>query len=76
MPIEWAIIFIGTIIASVFFSYNAGVKEGVETATVLTLAQLEGQGLIHFDSNGNIKSGKGNKMIGDMINERDGSEDS
>lgn len=76
MPIEWAIIFFGTIAASVYFSYQSGVKEGVETATVLTLAQLEGQGLIHFDSNGNIKSGKGNKMIGDMIDERDGSEDS
>lgn len=72
MAIEWAIIFLGTIISCVYFSYNAGMKEGVETATVLTLAQLEGQGLIHFDSHGNIKSGKGRKMIGDMIDERDG----
>lgn len=72
MAIEWSIIFLGFIIACVYFSYHAGMKEGVEVATVLTLQQLEGQGLIHFDSNGTIKSGKGRKMIGDMIDERDG----
>lgn len=72
MPIEWAIIFFGTIIAAVFFSYNSGVKAGVTDATILTLARLEEEGLIHFDSNGNIKSGKGRKMIGDMIDEHDG----
>lgn len=63
MPLEWAIIFFGTIVACVYFSYNAGLREGVETATVLTLAQLEGQGLIHFDSKGNIKSGKSSDSI-------------
>lgn len=72
MPIEWAIIFFTTIAACVYFSYQAGIKEGVEVATVLTLSQLEGQGLIHFDKDGNIKSGKGRKMLGDMIDERDG----
>ena len=72
MPIEWAIIFFTTISACVYFSYQAGIKEGVETATLLTLSHLENEGLIHFDSNGTIKSGKGRKMIGDMIDERDG----
>ena len=72
MPIEWAIIFIGTIAAAVYFSYNAGLKQGVTDATLLTLSRLEDQGLIHFDSNGTIKSGKGRKMLGDMINEHDG----
>jgi len=72
MPIEWVIIFLGTIVAAVYFSYNSGMKEGVEQATVLTLAQLESQGLIHFDSRGNIKSGKGQTVLGDMIDERDG----
>ena len=72
MPIEWAIIFFGTIAGCGYFSYQAGIKEGVEVATVLTLSQLEGQGLIHFDKDGNIKSGKGRKMLGDMIDERDG----
>lgn len=74
MPIEWAIIFIGTVFAAVYFSYNSGMKSGVETATVLTLARLEAEGLIHFDSRGNIKSGNGNKskVLGDMIDERDG----
>ena len=72
MPIEWAIIFFGTIAACVYFSYNEGMKKGVEEATLLTLAQLETQGLIHFDSRGNIKSGKGQTVLGDMIDERDG----
>lgn len=58
MPIEWAIIFIGTIIACVYFSYNAGMKSGVETATLLTLSHLENKGLIHFDDSGNIKAGE------------------
>lgn len=55
MPLEWAIIFLGTIAAAVYFSYNAGLKEGVTEATFLTLAQLESQNIIKFDSNGNIK---------------------
>jgi len=57
MPLEWAIIFLGTIIASVYFSYSSGLKAGVTTATILTLEQLESAGLIHTDSHGNIKSG-------------------
>ena len=57
MPIEWAIIFFGTIIAAVYFSYNSGMKFGVETATILTLAKLEEEGLIHFTKSGKIKSG-------------------
>lgn len=69
MPIEWAIIFLGTISASVYFSYNEGLKTGVAEATILTLSQLEDQGLIHFDINGKIKSGKGRKMIGNMIDD-------
>jgi hypothetical protein len=55
MPLEWAIIFLGTIAAAVYFSYNAGLKEGVTEATLLTLAQLESQNIIKFDANGNIK---------------------
>ena len=64
MPIEWAIIFLGTIAASVYFSYNSGLRKGVEDATVLTLSHLEGEGLIHFDKDGIIKSGKGRKSSG------------
>lgn len=72
MPIEWAIIFLGTIAASVYFSYQSGIKEGVELATVLTLSKLEDEGLIHFDNRGNIKSGKGKKVLENLLNERDG----
>jgi len=72
MSPEWSIIFFSCISACVYFSWNSGFKKGIEEATVLTLAQLEGQGLIHFDNNGNIKSGKGRKMLGDMIDERNG----
>jgi hypothetical protein len=72
MPIEWAIAFLGTIVACVYFSYQSGMKDGVETATILTLAKLEDEGLIHFDSSGTIKSGKGKKVIGELVNERDG----
>lgn len=72
MPIEWAIIFMGTIAASVYFSYQSGIKEGVELATVLTLTKLEDEGLIHFDNHGNIKSGKGKKLLGNLLDERDG----
>ena len=57
MPFEWAIIFLGTVVASVYFSYSSGLKEGVTTATILTLEQLEREGLIQTDSHGNIKSG-------------------
>lgn len=57
MPIEWALGFIGVIIAAVYFSYNSGVKYGVHTATLLTLAKLEDEGLIHFTKSGRIMSG-------------------
>jgi hypothetical protein len=76
MPIEWAITFLGTIVACVYFSYNSGMKSGVETATLLTLAKLEDDGLIHFDKYGTIKSGKGRKtakkLLGEFVNEHDG----
>ena len=72
MPIEWAIIFMGTIAACVYFSYDAGMRKGVEEATLLTLAQLETQGLIHFDKDGIIKSGKGRKVVSELLDERDG----
>lgn len=72
MPIEWAIIFFGSIAGCGYFSYQAGIKEGVEVATQLTLAHLETMGLIYFDNDGKINSGKGRKMLGDMIDERDG----
>jgi hypothetical protein len=72
MPIEWAIIFLSTIAACVYFSYDAGMRKGVEEATLLTLSHLEGQGLIHFDNRGNIKSGKGKKVLGDLLDESDG----
>ena len=57
MPIEWALIFVGVVFAAVYFSYQSGVKFGVETATVLTLAKLEEEGLIHFTKSGRIVSG-------------------
>lgn len=57
MPFEWAITFLGAIVAAVYFSYNSGLKEGVTKATVLTLDHLESEGLIHTDCHGNIKSG-------------------
>jgi hypothetical protein len=72
MPIEWAIIFMGTIASCVYFSYQSGITKGVELATVLTLSKLEDEGLIHFDNNGTIKSGKGKKLLGDLLDERDG----
>lgn len=46
MPIEWAIIFIGVICASVYFSFMSGFKKGIEEATILTIAQLESQKII------------------------------
>lgn len=55
MPIEWAIIFLGTIVACVYFSYQSGLKEGVTIATELTLAHLEQIKIIKFDKNGNIQ---------------------
>lgn len=69
MPIEWAVLFLGTIVACVYFSYNSGLKQGVTDATVLTLAHLEAEGLIHFSNSGKIMSGPENKEI---INERNG----
>jgi len=57
MPIEWMMIFVGTIFAAVYFSYNSGVRFGIETATVLTLAKLEQEGLIHLNESGIIESG-------------------
>lgn len=46
MPIEWSIIFLGTIAGCVYFSWMAGFKRGIEEATVLTIAQLESTGII------------------------------
>lgn len=57
MALEWALIFLAIIGLCVYFSYNSGVREGVETATILTLAKLEEEGLIHFTESGKIKSG-------------------
>jgi hypothetical protein len=57
MALEWALIFLTIIGACVYFSYNSGLREGVETATLLTLAKLEEEGLIHFSESGKIKSG-------------------
>jgi hypothetical protein len=57
MALEWALIFLAIIGACVYFSYNSGLREGVETATLLTLAKLEEEGLIHFSESGKIKSG-------------------
>lgn len=69
MPIEWAIIFLGAISACAYFSYQYGMKEGVEIATSLTLTQLELQGLIHIENDGTIKSGKRLSMNGDLIDD-------
>lgn len=61
MGVEWAIVFLGTIFACVYFSYNSGMRSGIETATILTLAKLESEGLIIFEEDGTIKAGKGQK---------------
>lgn len=71
MPIEWSIIFLGTIASCVYFSYQQGLKEGVIVATELTLTQLEAQGLIHITEDGTIKSGKRNKMNGNLIDDNE-----
>jgi hypothetical protein len=63
MPIEWAIIFLGTIVACVYFSYQSGLKEGVVVATELTLAHLEQSKIIEFDKNGNIQPVKNSRGI-------------
>jgi hypothetical protein len=57
MALEWALIFLAIIGACVYFSYNSGLREGIETATLLTLAKLKEEGLIHFTESGKIKSG-------------------
>lgn len=57
MPVEWAIIFLGSIIACAYFSYQSGQKNGIELATILTLEKLESEGLIHFGKDGKIQSG-------------------
>lgn len=54
MPLEWTIIFLGTISACVYFSWNSGFKRGVTEATELTLAQLELQKIIKIED-GEIK---------------------
>jgi hypothetical protein len=74
MPIEWAIAFLGTIVACAYFSYQHGMEYGVTTATLLTLSKLEDEGLIIFEENGNIKAGKGEKNFAEeyLENERNG----
>lgn len=57
MAIEWAIIFLAVIVACVYFSYHSGLREGVTSATLLTLSKLEDEGLIHFTKSGKIVSG-------------------
>lgn len=72
MPIEWAILFLGTIVACVYFSYNSGLKHGVTEATLLTLEHLTSEGLIHFSKSGKIMSGPENKEINDECNGKQG----
>lgn len=72
MPIEWAITFLGTIVASVYFSYNSGLKAGVTEATSLTLEHLMSEGLIHFSKSGKIMSGPEDKEINDECNGKQG----
>lgn len=48
MPIEWTIIFLGTIAASVYFSYRNGYDAGIEEGVRSTLQNLEKDGVIEL----------------------------
>lgn len=54
MPMEWVIIFLGTIAMSVYFSWKSGFNTGVVEATEFTLTRLEEMGLINVEEDGTI----------------------
>jgi len=49
MPIEWGIIFLGTIAASAYFSYKSGYREGAADGVDTLLQSLEEQGIIEVE---------------------------
>jgi len=49
MPIEWGIIFLGTIAAAAYFSYQSGHQKGIRDGIESTLDQLAAQGVIEFE---------------------------
>ena len=49
MPIEWSIIFLGTIAASAYFSYKSGFKSGAEFGVDTLLQDLEAKGIIELE---------------------------
>ena len=58
MSIEWMIIFMGTIAACAYFSYNAGADSAVEGTVESVLNTLAQADLIDVDDEGNISSHK------------------
>jgi hypothetical protein len=72
MPIEWAIAFLSTIVAAVYFSFQSGMKTGIHAATWATIYRLEDEGLIIFEEDGTIKAGKGQyNFAEDLFDEQD-----
>ena len=49
MPIEWGIIFLGTIAASAYFSYKSGFSAGTEFGVDTLLTDLESRGIIELE---------------------------
>ncbi len=49
MPIEWGIIFLGTIAASAYFSYKSGYREGAADGVDTLLHSLAAQGIIEIE---------------------------
>jgi hypothetical protein len=49
MPIEWGIIFTGTVFMAAYFSYRAGHRAGMDDGIDSTLTSLEAQGIIELE---------------------------
>ena len=49
MPIEWGIIFLGTIAAAAYFSYKSGYREGAADGVDTLLHSLAAQGIIEIE---------------------------
>lgn len=58
MPVEWMIIFMGTIAACAYFSYQRGVSVGQENAVDSVLYTLSAARIIDMDDDGNITAAK------------------
>jgi len=58
MPVEWMIIFMGTIAACAHFSYQRGERAGQENAVDSVLYTLSAANLIDMDDDGNITAAK------------------